>query len=134
MQYQEWIDDVLGSIDIKRQQFEQLDDTLTVESIIAKYAQDEDMAEQWLDALDGYVLRTSTDELFPGDHTKYLDIRDPANPRLMKGGMLVSFDFDTGNVLLKTARIFWTVKTERALLFQKPGKQARAMEAFAPKK
>lgn len=129
MDYQSWINNVLDSIDIKHHQFDTVDE-LTIESIIYKYAPDNKTALQWLNALDGYVLRTRTDELFTCDHTKYLDISDTENPRLMKGGILVKYDFDTGNVMLKTGKIFWTIKTERAILFQKPGKQAQAFQAF----
>ncbi len=104
------------------------DDVPTMDDVLQQFAPDTATYNKWVDALDGYIMRTHTDELFTGDHTKYLDIKDPTKPILRKGGMMVRFDDDVSNVTLRMGTWIWTVKAESSVFFQKPGKQARVVD------
>lgn len=121
---EDWINNVLSETEVPTG--ESLTEEHTVESILDLYASNDEIYDEWLEQLDGYELRSHTDELYLGDHTKYLDVKD--KPILRKGGMLVRFDEDTGNATLRMGAHIWTVKSESAIFFQKPGKQARMME------
>lgn len=118
-----WIKDILDETSIP--EGNSLTEEHTVESILSQFAETDEILHEWLFQLEGYELRSHTDELYMGDHTKYIDIKN--EPILRKGGMLVGFDEDTNNATLRMGSHIWTVKADNAIFFQKPGKQARMM-------
>lgn len=117
------IDKILTEVEIP--EGNELVENHTLESILEQFAPDNKTYDTWLQQLKGYELRTHTHELYMGDHTKYLDIKN--EPILRKGGMLVRFDEDINNAMFRMGKYIWTVKADNAIFFQKPGKQARIM-------
>jgi len=123
----EWLNNILETTQIPETRSLISSDEQSVENIVEQFAPDDDTYNKWLDQLEGYVLRSTNTDLFLGDHTKYLDLRQPENPILRKGGMLIRYDDDTDNVTLRMGAYIWTIKTATSILFQKPGKQAQAV-------